>query len=140
GELHDRFWVFWYQLWLAERALQAALLARLRCDNRAAAFAAAVLDRYVDEYLLYPNSDNVLGPTRLFFSTYLESIWLLNLCIATDLIAECDPVLTSRVIAEIIAPSSELIASYDEGMSNRQVWNDVALLAASPLLDDPKLA
>ena len=24
GELHDRFWIYWYQLWLAERAVHAA--------------------------------------------------------------------------------------------------------------------
>ena len=27
-------------------------------------------------YLDFPNRDNVLGPSRLFFSTYLESIWV----------------------------------------------------------------
>ena len=137
GELHDRFWVFWYQLWLAERALQGALLARLRCDNRAAAFAAAVLDRYADEYLLYPNSDNVLGPTRLFFSTYLESIWLLNLCIATDLLEGTGPKFAAtgaRVRDRLIEPSAAIIAQYDEGASNRQVWNDAALIAANRLL------
>ena len=30
GELHDRFWIYWYQLWLAERAVHAALLAGCR--------------------------------------------------------------------------------------------------------------
>ena len=34
----------------------------------------------------YPNRDNVLGPTRLFFSTYLESIWLLQICVTADLL------------------------------------------------------
>jgi hypothetical protein len=29
----------------------------------------------------------VLGPARLFFSTYLDSIWLLQVCIAVDLLA-----------------------------------------------------
>jgi hypothetical protein len=139
GPLHDRFWIYWYQLWLAERAVHASLLHALGGDDRFCHLAQQILNGYLDRYHTYPNVDNVLGPTRLFFSTYLESIWLLQLCIATDLIADCDPVLTSRVIAEIIAPSAELIASYDEGMSNRQVWNDVALLAASQLLDDPKL-
>ena len=32
GELHDRFWIYWYQLWLAERAVHAALLASLDVD------------------------------------------------------------------------------------------------------------
>jgi heparinase II/III-like protein len=141
GELHDRFWVFWYQLWLAERALHGALLGRLLCDERALALSVAILERYGDEYLLYPNRDNVLGPTRLFFSTYLESIWLLNISIALDLL-EADGstgALGGRVRERIIAPAAELIASYDEGASNRQVWNDAALLAAGRLLDAREL-
>jgi hypothetical protein len=142
GVLHDRFWVFWYQLWLAERAVHGAVLANLRCEESAGAFAARVLDRYVDQYLLYPNRDNVLGPTRPFFSTYLESIWLLNLCIATDLLERWRPEhvsLGARVRERIVEPSSALIGSYDEGASNRQVWNDAALLAASRLLDRSEL-
>jgi len=26
GPLHDRFWIYWYQLWLAERAVHGAVL------------------------------------------------------------------------------------------------------------------
>ena len=33
-------------------------------------------------------------------------------------------------------PSSALIAQYDEGMSNRQVWNNAALMASALLLGD----
>ena len=36
GELHDRFWLYWYQLWLAERAVHAAR-ARRRCSTTRAA-------------------------------------------------------------------------------------------------------
>lgn len=139
GELHDRFWVFWYQLWLAERALHGAVLGHLLCDESALALSSTILERYADEYLLYPNRDNVLGPTRLFFSTYLESIWLLNLCIALDVMESGGGAgsLGGRVRERIIQPSAALIASYDEGASNRQVWNDAALIAAARLLDRP---
>jgi len=34
----------------------------------------------------------------------------------------------------LVEPSAALIAGYDEGLSNRQVWNNAALLAASRLL------
>src|SRR5690242_3080854 len=136
GELHDRNWVFWYQLWLAERTVHGALLGRLLCEERAIALSAAILGRYADEYLLYPNRDNVLGPTRLFFSTYLESIWLLNLCVAVDLLEAGGGhgALGARVRERIVEPSARLIATYDEGASNRQVWNAAALLAARRLL------
>src|SRR5690349_6362628 len=136
GVYHDRFWVFWYQMWLAERAVHGALLARLCCDESARALSRHILERYSDEYLLYANRDNVLGPTRLFFSTYLESIWLLNICVATDLLAPLDPALADRVRDQIIEPSRAIIREYDEGGSNRQVWNDAALLAAARLLGD----
>jgi hypothetical protein len=39
----------------------------------------------------------------------------------------------------IVEPSVQLIASYDEGISNRQVWNDAAMLAAGVLLKDERL-
>ena len=136
GELHDRFWIYWYQLWLAERAVHAALLSRLGLGRDFDSFAEAILDGYAERYASYPNVDNVLGPTRLFFSTYLESIWLLQICVATDLIEVANPALANRLRDKIIEPSRAIIAQYDEGGSNRQVWNDAALLAAAMLLED----
>ena len=76
-----------YQLWLAERAVHAALFYVLRGEERHGTLARTILREYAGRYLSYPNRDNVLGPTRLFFSTYLESIWLLQICIAADLLA-----------------------------------------------------
>ena len=139
GELHDRFWIYWYQLWLAERAVHAAVLGRLGVDARFADLAARILGGYCDCYASYPNVDNVLGPTRLFFSTYLESIWLLQICIAADLLTGAND-LVERVRDRIVAPSREIIASYDEDGSNRQVWNDAALLAAARMLGDTRAA
>jgi len=140
GELHDRFWIYWYQLWLAERAVHAAVLSREAGLARFERLASDILSGYVERYPLYPNADNVLGPTRLFFSTYLESIWLLQICIATRLLDRAAPSLASRVRDRIIEPSRAIICEYDEGGSNRQVWNDAALLAAAVLLDDAAAA
>ena len=137
GDLHDRFWIYWYQLWLAERAVHAAVLYALGVE-RFAPLARDILDGYASRYASYPNVDNVLGPTRLFFSTYIESIWLLQICIATDLLDATQPDLGARVRDRIIEPSRAIIAEYDEGASNRQVWNDVALLAAARLLGDDR--
>jgi hypothetical protein len=140
GELHDRFWIYWYQLWLAERAVHAAVLSTLGVDPSFAGLAESILVGYAERYASYPNVDNVLGPTRLFFSTYLESIWLLQICVAADLIAGANPSLADRVKAEIVEPSRAIIADYNEGASNRQVWNDAALLAAALLLGDRSAA
>jgi hypothetical protein len=136
GELHDRFWIYWYQLWLAERAVHGAVLSALGIDNSFAVFSSDILRGYADRYLQYPNADNVLGPSRLFFSTYLESIWLLQICIATELLAAKDPALSQLVIDRIVEPARAMIAEFDEGASNRQVWNDVALFASAQLVGD----
>ena len=143
GAVHDRFRLYWYQLWLAERTLHAALLGVLTDDQAAGELAVTLLDKYADQYLEYPNVDNVLGPSRPFFSTYLESIWLLQLTIALSLLESAatpiDAALGGRVRERIIAPSAALIASYNEGMSNRQVWNNSALMAAGRMLDDRRM-
>ncbi|MBA3670679.1 MAG: heparinase II/III family protein [Gemmatimonadaceae bacterium] len=137
GEEHDRFRLYWYQLWLAERTLHAAMLGALGVEPAGVSVAAALLEQYAERYLRYPNADNVLGPSRPFFSTYLESIWLLQIILATELVETAGAgALAGRVRDRVIAPSARLIASYDEGMSNRQVWNVAALLAAWSMLGD----
>lgn len=138
GEDHYRWWVMGYQLWLAERAVHAAVLSRLRPAGRHAGLARAILAALADRYLTYPNADNVLGPTRPFFSTYLESIWLLHVVVAQSLLelgAAPHP-LDGRVREQIVEPSSRLVASFNEGDSNRQVWNSAALAASGLLLGD----
>lgn len=138
-ETHYRWWIMGYQLWLAERAVHAAVQYALRGDPRHEAFARTVLEGYADRYLEYANKDNVLGPTRPFFSTYLESIWMLQLVVALDLLEMSAGArvrgLGARVRDRLIEPSATLIASYDEGLSNRQVWNNAAIIAAARLLD-----
>lgn len=141
GAEHDRFRLYWHHLWLAERTVHGALLGHLLDDATCRALGADLLDGYATRYLQYPNRDNVLGPSRPFFSTYLESIWLLQLVIALDFL-EAGPHtpalqgLGGRVRERLVAPSAALIASFDEGMSNRQVWNNAALIAAGRLLGD----
>ncbi len=135
GELHDRWWLYPYHLWLAERAVHASALHLLRGDARHAAFARHVLRGYAERYLDYPNRDNVLGPSRLFFSTYLESLWLLHICIAADFAQAAGDAETADIVRDRIAePAARLIAEYDEGFSNRQVWNGAALVAAHAFL------
>ncbi len=135
-EAHYRWWIMGYQLWLAERAVHGAVLGLLRGDVRAAAFSERILEEYVARYLGYPNRDNVLGPSRLFFSTYLESIWLLQVAVATDLLEANGRAvkLGAAVRDRIIEPGRAMIRQYDEGSSNRQVWNNAALLASAALV------
>jgi hypothetical protein len=80
GERHNWSWARFQHLWLAERAAHLATLAGLgdATDRPAAARAREILNAYAQRYWRYPNRDNVLGPSRLFFSTYLESLWTCN--------------------------------------------------------------
>jgi heparinase II/III-like protein len=137
GELHHRWWVYSYQLWLAERAVHASLLHVLRGDARHGRLARDIAHLYAGAYERYPNRDNVLGPTRVFFSTYLESIWLLQLCVVTDALEVAgDRAAADELRTRIVRPSAALISEYDEGLSNRQVWNNAALLAAALVRGD----
>jgi hypothetical protein len=135
-ETHYRWWIMGYQLWLAERAVHASALARLTGLERYRRLGEAILLGLVDRYPTYPNEDNVLGPTRVFFSTYLESIWTLQLAVAVWLLEDVGSARVGGAVRdEILAPSSELIAEFNEGLSNRQVWNSAALGATGVLLD-----
>ncbi|MEQ1690056.1 MAG: heparinase II/III family protein [Gemmatimonas sp.] len=134
GRHHDDWWAMGAQLWTAERAVHAAALFALRGDPRHATLAARILREYGDRYDRWPNADNVLGPTRPFFSTYLESIWLLNLCHALALLEDQASAWTandrSMIRDRVLAPSAALIDRYHERGSNRQVWNEVAISSA----------
>jgi hypothetical protein len=136
GEEHDQWWAMGQQLWLAERTVHAATLHALRGMPHAAAWAADALLQLSEAYLRYPNRDNVLGPSRPFFSTYLESLWLLHICIATDILESAGQggAWSSSVRDLLVEPSAALISSFNEGSSNRQVWNSSALVAANALL------
>lgn len=140
GEDHYRWWIMGYQLWLAERAVHASVVWRLGGEERHRRRGEAILVKLADRYLGYPNEDNVLGPTRVFFSTYLESIWALQLAVAVALLEPDGATPIGNVVrVRILAPSSELIGSFHEGGSNRQVWNSAALVAAGVLLNRTEL-
>ncbi len=142
GREHDDWWAMGAQLWTVERAVHGAALFAVRGDPRHARLAVSVLEMLAARYDSWPNRDNVLGPSRPFFSTYLESIWLLNVCHALALLeaSDADGVasLGATVRDTLIAPSAQLIAGFHEGTSNRQVWNEVAVLSAQRLLGEDR--
>jgi hypothetical protein len=141
GERHTRAWAKSQHLWLVERATELAALSGLG-DASLAARAAEILRGYGDRYFRYPNRDNVLGPSRLFFSTYLESIWILNYLAAAMLLRESGSLdeATARAVHTVADEAANLIGEYDEGFSNRQTWNDAALCAIAVWFEDEELA
>ena len=129
-------------LWLAERIADLASVAVLAERNDAAERACQLLRAYGESYLDYPNRDNVLGPARLFFSTYLESVWLCSYLAAASLLRE-DGRLDEETAAAVSALADEaanLIGDFNEGLSNRQTWHNAARLAAAVWFEDEELA
>lgn len=142
GERHDQWWARYQHLWLAERAAEMAAVAAVREHREAARGAAELLSEYARRYLTYPNRDNVLGPSRLFSSTYAESIWVLNYLAAAWLLRECGALDrdTASAVHQVADEAANLIGEFDEGFSNRQTWNNAALTAIAVWFEDEDLA
>ncbi len=141
GERHDRHWARFQHLWLAERAAHLATLAALGGNRAAGARAREILTAYAARYLRYPNRDNVLGPSRLFFSTYLESIWICNYLAAAVLLRESGQLAAAaRGVSQVADEAANLIGEFDEWFSNRQTWNNAALTAIAVWFEDEELA
>ncbi|MGH7523566.1 MAG: heparinase II/III domain-containing protein, partial [Gemmatimonadales bacterium] len=142
GPRHHAHWARAQHLWIAERAAHLAALHAVTQDARYAGRARELLAAYYRLYFELPNRDNVLGPSHLFFSTYLESIWVLDYLSAAFLLREMH-VLDEDDIATIDAIADEaasIIAEFNEGMSNRQTWNSAALTAIATWFGDEDLA
>ena len=141
GERHHRAWARFQHLWLAERAGHLAALAATTRDADAARRAAEILGAYAG-YAEYPNRDNVLGPARLFFSTYLESIWLTDYLGAAVLLRESALLdgATEEIVNAVADQAAALIGEFDEGFSNRQTWHNAALAAVGVWFEDEALA
>jgi heparinase II/III-like protein len=93
-------------------------------------------------YLDYPDRDNVLGPSRLFFSTYLESIWIANYLAAATLLREGGLLEdeSAEIVSLVADEAANLIGEYDEGLSNRQTWHNAALASIAVWFEDGELA
>ncbi|HEV8304090.1 MAG TPA: heparinase II/III family protein [Gemmatimonadales bacterium] len=142
GERHDRHWARFQHLWLAERAAHLAALAALGGDDAAGERSHEILTGYAERYWRYPNRDNVLGPSRLFFSTYLESLWVCNYLAAAMLLraaGRLDPA-AARAVGQVADEAANLIGDFDEHFSNRQTWNNAALTAIAVWFEDEDLA
>jgi hypothetical protein len=142
GERHERHWARFQHLWLAERAAHLAALVALGGEEGALVPALSILRQYGDRYFDFPNADNVLGPSRLFFSTYLESLWVLNYLTAATLLREAGRLdgPTQAAVGHVAEEAANLIGMFDEGFSNRQTWNNAALAAIASWFEDEDLA
>lgn len=142
GDRHHRNWARAQHLWLAERTAELALIAAVTENEPAAGRAAELLATYGELYFALPNRDNVLGPSHLFFSTYLESLWVSSYLAAAMLLRESDqlPEAAADAVSRVAEEAATLIGEFNEGLSNRQTWHAAALTAIAAWFDDPELA
>jgi hypothetical protein len=142
GDRHHAHWARAQHLWLAERAAHLATVHAITGDAATAQRARDLLAVYYELYFELPNVDNVLGPSHLFFSTYLESIWILDYLAAAFILREMDALGEEDIerINAIADEAATVIAEFNEGMSNRQTWNSAALTAIGTWFADEELA
>jgi hypothetical protein len=142
GDRHHGHWARSQYLWLAERMVDLALLAALEDDLQCAARLDELLAWFEDQYFACPNRDNVLGPTHLFFSTYLESLWVTHWLGAAFLAREAGLLSEERVegVNRVADEAATLIGEFNEGLSNRQTWHAAALTAIAAWFGDEELA
>lgn len=142
GERHNWRWAWHQHLWLAERIAEAAVTGLFSGDESLVDWARDTLLAYVEVYFELPNRDNVLGPSRLFSSTYLESVWLTNYLAAGFMLREAGVLdeAGQEAVSRLVDEAVNIIGEFDEGLSNRQTWHNAALAAASVWFGDEDLA
>ncbi len=142
GERYDRFQARLQHLWVAERAAHLATIGILGENDAAVQRASGIVAGYGARYLEYPNQDNVLGPSRLFFSTYLESVWICSYLAAASLLREGGALdhETAGAVSQVADEAANLIGEFNEGLSNRQTWHNAALIAIAAWFEDEELA
>jgi hypothetical protein len=141
GEVYDLAWVRQFQEWHAKRLVEAGILFAVEGDSRHARLVRDSLMHFVRHYREYPLANNLLGPTRLFQSTYLEAFWLVDMVAAYDL-TRASPVYSAVDhvgVRELFYESAGVVRSFDEGVSNRQAFNNAGMGAVALLYDDEAL-
>ena len=131
---------------LGSAALNLALAFRLTGNHRYAMQSANLLMAYSDRYLSYPIHDKNGGsaPTgaRVFPQTLDESIWLINMAWAYDLLRGTDvlsPAERRRIEGDFLLPAAVLNARAAEVTYNWQSWINAAVAAVGYTLGDRKL-
>lgn len=135
-------WLCSYHHWLAQMAIHLGIVFLISGEERYARGVREILLGYVQHYPGYPNDDNELGPTKCFQSTYMESVWLVNLVGAYDMISHSTLLSGEerRQIKEtLFLPSAYVIYDYNEGKNNRQAFNNVALCAVGLIAQEERL-
>ena len=141
GDVYDLAWLRQFQGWHAKRLVEAGIVYRLEGEGRYAGLVRDAFRHFVERYRDYPLANNLLGPTRLFQSTFLEAFWLVDMVAAYDL-TRSSPVYSPddhAGIRRLLYESCRIVQGFDEGVSNRQAFNNAGMGAVALLYDDEEL-
>ena len=128
AENYRRAGISFYHLYLSQRTLEMGIAYGITGDPAYASAIREILVDYARHYEGYPLADYVLGPTRVFQSTFIESLWLASLVGAADFVRETIPAGDWSLIKdELFLASAGVIRGFDEGDNNRQAMNNVAI-------------
>lgn len=141
GDRQYRHWARAQHLWIAERAAELALIGAVTGKAEMIGRSAELLAAYHTLYFDCENRDNVLGPTHLFFSTYLESLWITSYLAAAFTLRSAGALTEAHVeaVGRIAEEAAGLIGEFNEGLSNRQTWHAAALAAIAAWFEDTDL-
>lgn len=129
----------------AEAARNLGLAFQLTGNGEYAEKARQIFSAYAEIYGKLPIHDNrnrlnTKSGARVMSQTLSESKWLVPLAFGYDLVREEMPAdERARFEAQVLAAAAEVIQRNDEGKSNRQSWDNAALLAVGLILHDQKL-
>ena len=131
---------------LGSAALNLAIAFRLTGNEHYAAESADLLKAYADRYLSYPIHDNhgVLAPSgaRVFSQTLDESIWLINMSWAYDLLRGTDalsPAERRHIESDLLRPAAAVDGRAVGVTLNWQSWINAAVAAVGYTVGDRKL-
>ncbi len=131
---------------LGSAALNLALAFRLTGNEHYATESANLLKAYADRYLSYPihdkNGGSALTGARVFPQTLDESIWLINMAWAYDLLRGThvlSPAERRHIEGDFFLPAAALNARAAKVTYNWQSWINAAIAAVGYTLGDRKL-
>ena len=131
---------------LGAATVNLALAFRLSENHRYAEEAANLLKAYADRYLSYPLHDNNGKTTstgaRVYSQTLDESIWLIQMAWAYDLLRGTD-VLTAddrrHIEQDFLRPAASVVGRAEAITYNWTAWDNAAVAAVGYTLHDQKL-
>ena len=144
GEPYDSVVISGQHSRLARAAQTLGLVYQLTGNERYAAKAAEILERYAERYLSYPRHDirgrDRVGGGRVGPQTLDESTWLIPIAQAYDLVWERLSDKQRRNIEErLLRPAAQLIMQHKIGIHNIQCWKNSAVGLVGICLGDERL-